>query len=784
MFNSTSGAAIWVNDAGGGSYSLNFQGFNFNSSNIPAGNETTVGTPSASLTGSASSLISNVAYLTNWSVASLGSTFVVAYETAAPGSSTKQVYMQEFSSAGTPMGLPVQVASNMNINLRWQITTDPTTNTYGFAQTAFAPNNATTFMSRSVNFQTGTLGSASSWTSPFENISSFTATKLSWGTLYTMPRQSAVDASSAATFTAVDANGNVINTFSILTFGEPGKVFTTALPNNLGAVAAFQDGETIHIVEIGPNGQPISNYTETTTGLLQGLENLNNGQVQIQIGTNITSNTDTLSTQIFNTTPYTTYTTSQIAANLTTINSALQNGSVSSIVITDPNDRINVSQAAFIGNGGVFGSILNPTGLNLQTHGTTLYDFGLPYGISPKNFDINGAAPQFVTPTNAGVVLGSSSVTMSQYGTDSTQYINLTEYADSLTLTADQSAVLRLYQAALARSPDLGGLTYWANNLQAGGNEADLASDFLSSPEFQSKYGNLSNGDYVTALYNNVLGRSPDSAGYNYWTSELNGGLGRAQVLLDFSNSSEFEAATQLAAAGFESNQIAPTDIGIVYRLYQSALDRVPDASGLQYWSQQLMSGAETEAQLAQNFTSSSEFQSKYGSLSNGDYVNALYNNVLGRSADSSGYAYWTNALGNGMTRAQLLVAFNDSAEFEQNTNAALSTFMQTTGPWINTLDVGGGNNRIAMGVGSTELVVNANVQNPGQDQVYGLNAWSWLDFANFGYSTTADAMTHMTQSGGDVLFSDSNHPNVSIDFHNTNLNVVTAALNNTPHPF
>jgi hypothetical protein len=170
--------------------------------------------------------------------------------------------------------------------------------------------------------------------------------------------------------------------------------------------------------------------------------------------------------------------------------------------------------------------------------------------------------------------------------------------------------------------------------------------------------------------------------------------------------------------------------------------------------------------------------------LSNGDYVNALYNNVLGRPADSGGYTYWTNQLAGGMTRAQLLLAFNDSAEFEQNTNTALSSFMQTTGPWINTLDVGGGTNRIAMGVGSTDLVVNANVTPAAQDQVYGLNAWSWLGFLNFGYSTTADAMAHMTQSGADVLFSDPNHTNVAIDFRNTNLNVVTTALNNNPNPF
>ncbi len=45
---------------------------------------------------------------------------------------------------------------------------------------------------------------------------------------------------------------------------------------------------------------------------------------------------------------------------------------------------------------------------------------------------------------------------------------------------------------------------------------------------------------FATALYQNVLGRAPDSSGLDYWTNQLNSGLqDRADVLMGFANSPE-----------------------------------------------------------------------------------------------------------------------------------------------------------------------------------------------------------------------------------------------------
>ena len=64
---------------------------------------------------------------------------------------------------------------------------------------------------------------------------------------------------------------------------------------------------------------------------------------------------------------------------------------------------------------------------------------------------------------------------------------------------------------------------------------------FISSQEFQIKYGNLiENEDYLNALYLNIFDRSPDPIGLNYWLGQLNNGFeNRSEVLMGFSESNE-----------------------------------------------------------------------------------------------------------------------------------------------------------------------------------------------------------------------------------------------------
>lgn len=123
------------------------------------------------------------------------------------------------------------------------------------------------------------------------------------------------------------------------------------------------------------------------------------------------------------------------------------------------------------------------------------------------------------------------------------------QFADqTLALDTDGAAgaAYRLYQAAFDRTPDQQGLGYWIDELDAGrGDLAWMANNFIISQEFKDTYGtpsSVSNEAFLQLIYNNVLDRTPDGAGFDYWIDELNGGFARERVLASFSESAENQA--------------------------------------------------------------------------------------------------------------------------------------------------------------------------------------------------------------------------------------------------
>ncbi|MCO5733692.1 DUF4214 domain-containing protein [Rhizobium sp. SSA_523] len=111
----------------------------------------------------------------------------------------------------------------------------------------------------------------------------------------------------------------------------------------------------------------------------------------------------------------------------------------------------------------------------------------------------------------------------------------------------------RLYQATFDRTPDADGVRYWVGRLDDGQDWHQTASQFLQSQEFQNTYGNTSNRQFVSTLYENVLGRSGEAEGIAFWQSYLETGKGdRASVLLSFSESNEnVELVGNVIADGF-----------------------------------------------------------------------------------------------------------------------------------------------------------------------------------------------------------------------------------------
>lgn len=244
-------------------------------------------------------------------------------------------------------------------------------------------------------------------------------------------------------------------------------------------------------------------------------------------------------------------------------------------------------------------------------------------------------------------------------GTDNLTAIERLQFADrTLAFDLDGTAgqVYRLYQAALNRTPDMAGLGYWIEGMDNGMTLTLAGSGFINSAEFQSLYGsNPSNAQFVNLLYENVLHRDPDTAGFDYWDGELSRGLSREQVLIGFSESTE----NKLALMAFDMDG----SMGQVYRLYKAALNRAPDAGGLDSWTRGVDHGMTLE-QAASGFIQSAEFQSLYGSNpTNAQFVDLLYENVPHRDPDTAGYNAWMNGLANGLSREEALVGFSESTE-------------------------------------------------------------------------------------------------------------------------
>lgn len=106
-------------------------------------------------------------------------------------------------------------------------------------------------------------------------------------------------------------------------------------------------------------------------------------------------------------------------------------------------------------------------------------------------------------------------------------------------------SIVRLYVAFFDRRPDANGLAHWGERYRRGERLAAIADRFVGSEEFQSRYGGLDHGAFVSLIYRNVLDREADPRGHAYWTGQLaSGAMGPGQLMTHFSESSEFVSLT------------------------------------------------------------------------------------------------------------------------------------------------------------------------------------------------------------------------------------------------
>ena len=155
---------------------------------------------------------------------------------------------------------------------------------------------------------------------------------------------------------------------------------------------------------------------------------------------------------------------------------------------------------------------------------------------------------------------------------------------------------------------------------------------------------------FAMQQYRDFLGREGEASGIEFYDNLItSGAIQRVPVIESFIASPEFLNGLPQCT-----------------RLYFSFFGRIPDYGGLLFQVGQFRSGVQLD-QIAQNFANSPEFTNRYGALTNDQYINLVYQNVLGRAPDPDGYNFYFTHLQNGtMTRGQMMIGFSESPEFQQ----------------------------------------------------------------------------------------------------------------------
>jgi hypothetical protein len=119
--------------------------------------------------------------------------------------------------------------------------------------------------------------------------------------------------------------------------------------------------------------------------------------------------------------------------------------------------------------------------------------------------------------------------------------------------------VYRLYKNCLGRTPDGAGLENWCKQIKSGKTGSNLVEGFVFSDEYQNR--KTSNKEFISMLYNTILGRSASTSEITSWTNKLNKGKSRQYAANGFLFSNEFKGQCQKAGINVGNKIPAPEDI-------------------------------------------------------------------------------------------------------------------------------------------------------------------------------------------------------------------------------
>jgi hypothetical protein len=149
------------------------------------------------------------------------------------------------------------------------------------------------------------------------------------------------------------------------------------------------------------------------------------------------------------------------------------------------------------------------------------------------------------------------------------------------------------YQLLLGHAADKAGRDFWVSQLGNGAYDEALLGMLAATPTYYNGHGKGTDRGFLTALYQDLLGRTPQAAELNGW---MGGGAiaDRTGVANAFAFSHEHHLQLVAATTGW----------------YQQYLGRPADGDGAQFWATMLDKGTHDEVGVA-TFTSGGEYYAK-----------------------------------------------------------------------------------------------------------------------------------------------------------------------------
>jgi hypothetical protein len=216
------------------------------------------------------------------------------------------------------------------------------------------------------------------------------------------------------------------------------------------------------------------------------------------------------------------------------------------------------------------------------------------------------------------------------------------------TITPQHPAASGLYEQLLHRGASPTEIANWINALNQGESPEQIIVSLTTTGDeyFINDAGGTDQG-FVNQLFHDLLGRAADPGALNAFTSELTG--------------SEIAARFGIANALDKS---AEYQLNLVNSTFSKYLGRAATPAEQSSWVAQLQAGV-TDEQFIAILVGSQEFFDNQGD-DNSNFVNAAFQDILGRSADSGSLNAFVTAIQNGVSRTSVAQALLGSVEYFQ----------------------------------------------------------------------------------------------------------------------